>query len=66
MNDPSYLTSAEAAEVLRYTIQHVRRLIVQGRLEGFKIGRDWVVLRSSVDTMAVRDEYLQLPLGKAE
>jgi excisionase family DNA binding protein len=60
--EPSYITSGEAAQRLGYTIQHVRRLIRQHRLEGFKLGRDWVVLSSSVDAWASRVEYLDLPL----
>jgi len=61
MLDPSYVTSAEAARCLGYTIQHVRRLITDRKLQGFKIGRDWVVLKSSVEAFSAKDEYLQLP-----
>jgi len=60
--EPSYITSSVAALRLGYTIQHVRRLIRQHKLEGFKLGRDWVVLSSSVDAWASRGEYLDLPL----
>jgi excisionase family DNA binding protein len=62
MADGMYMTSAEAAERLGYTVQHVRRLVRQNRLEGFKLGRDWVVVCASVDNMLARDEYLALPL----
>ena len=62
MVEPSYITSSAAAQRLGYTIQHVRRLIRQRRLEGFKLGRDWVVLSSSVDAWASREEYIDLPL----
>jgi excisionase family DNA binding protein len=60
--EPSYITSSVAALRLGYTIQHVRRLIRQRKLEGFKLGRDWVVLSTSVDAWASRGEYLDLPL----
>lgn len=64
MIDPEYITSAQAAEQLGYTIQHVRRLIGQGRLAGFKLGRDWVVSRTSVEAMAVKGELLDLPFSQ--
>jgi excisionase family DNA binding protein len=59
-----YMSSGDAAERLGYTIQHVRRLLKQHRLEGFKLGRDWVVLSSSVDAWAKRDEFLDLPFSR--
>ena len=62
--DPDYITSAQAAERLGYTIQHVRRLIHQGRLVGTKIGRDWVVRRDSVEAWASREQVLDLPLAR--
>ena len=62
MAETSYITSSEAALRLGYTIQHVRRLIRQRRLEGFKLGRDWVVMSSSVAAWSSRAEYLDLPL----
>lgn len=66
MAQPSYITSGEAAHRLGYTIQHVRRLIRQQRLEGLKLGRDWLVLSASVDAWASRTEYLDLPLEPTE
>ena len=43
-----WLTVKEAAELLGYTPQHVRRLIIAGDLTGQKRGRDWFVTRSSL------------------
>jgi len=56
-----FVTSAEAARQLGYTIQHARRLINSGRLQGVKIGRDWMVLKSSVEALAAGSENLSLP-----
>lgn len=43
-----FITTDEAADQLRYTPQHVRRLIRDGKLRGQKVGRDWVVEEKSV------------------
>ena len=58
----SFLSSAEAADQLGFTVQHVRRLIKQGDLDGVKIGRDWVVNAASVVEFLQRRENLDLPL----
>ena len=42
------VTITEAAEALGYTVQHTRLLLRQGRLQGTKIGRDWLVVRESI------------------
>ncbi|MFQ5814186.1 MAG: helix-turn-helix domain-containing protein [Anaerolineae bacterium] len=42
------MTTSEASETLGYTIQHTRHLLREGRLQGAKIGRDWLILRESV------------------
>lgn len=43
-----YITAPEAAEELKYTVQHTRLLARQGKLPGIKIGRDWLILRETV------------------
>ena len=58
----SFLSSAQAAELLGFTVQHVRRLIKQGELDGVKVGRDWVVNAQSVAEFLRRRENLELPL----
>lgn len=50
VNENEYMTTPEASEALGYTIQHTRRLVREGRLQGAKIGRDWLILRESVAT----------------
>ena len=62
MADPAYLTVADAAEQLGYTTQHVRRLMRQGRLGGYKLGRDWVVRKDAVESYLARRANLTLPL----
>lgn len=54
------LTAGEAAERLGYTVQHVRRLLREGRLRGTKVGRDWVVLDEAVKEFAGHRENFQL------
>jgi excisionase family DNA binding protein len=49
MGNDTYMTTKEAAEKLGYTTQHTRLLIRQGKLEGSKFGRDWMVVRESVE-----------------
>ncbi|HAM34546.1 MAG TPA: hypothetical protein DCP85_01280 [Elusimicrobia bacterium] len=52
-NPPNdYLTTAEASDVLGYTIQHTRWLIRQNRLHARKFGRDWVLNRVEVVSFA--------------
>jgi excisionase family DNA binding protein len=43
MGDVLYSTK-EAATKLGLSQDHIRRLLEQGRIEGKKVGRDWVVL----------------------
>ena len=48
VNESEYMTTSEASETLGYTVQHTRLLVREGRLQGAKIGRDWLILRESV------------------
>lgn len=48
MAESELLSSKEAAALLGYTVQHVRRLVRENRLQGRKVGRDWVITRESV------------------
>ncbi len=57
-----YLTTAEAARRLGFTVQHTRRLVRNGVIEGRKLGRDWLVSESSVEGYCVRGSVLRLPL----
>lgn len=46
---PDLVTTQQAADALNYTVQHTRLLIRQGRLQGMKFGRDWLIRRDSFD-----------------
>lgn len=56
-----HITVRQAADRLDYTVQHVRRLLRQGELSGSKVGRDWLVLESSVEEFANRRANLNPP-----
>ena len=58
-----HLTTKDAAELLGYTVQHVRRLIREGRLQGRRLGRDWIVDKESVDRYVASRENFELPMG---
>lgn len=38
-----YITSAEAAKQLGFSADHIRKLIRTGKMNGEKIGRNWIV-----------------------
>lgn len=59
---PDFLTTAETADLLGFTVQHVRRLVRNGQLQGSKMGRDWVIFRESVDAFVADRENLDLSL----
>lgn len=44
-----FLTTAEVAKILGYTIQHTRLLIRVSKIRGSKLGRDWLIPRQEVD-----------------
>lgn len=58
-----YISSEEAATRLGYTQQHVSRLARSGELAGKKMGRDWLILRESVDQRAATRENYTLQLS---
>lgn len=62
MRQVSFISTDEAARQLQYTAQHVRRLVREGKLEGEKVGRDWIVSSDSMAKyLAVRENF-SLPL----
>lgn len=63
MSQPAFVSTEEAARQLQYTPQHVRRLVREGRLQGEKVGRDWIVLANSIDEHQLARENMDLPLG---
>jgi len=53
-----YMSTEEAARKLGFHIDHVRRLLREGDLEGIKVGITWLVSRKSVDTYIRQTEGL--------
>lgn len=43
-----FVTTEEAACILQFHVEHVRRLLREGDLKGEKIGVAWLVLKNSV------------------
>jgi len=64
MPQSPYVSTDEAARRLQYTAQHVRRLVREGRLEGEKVGRDWIVSSDSLSQYQTVRENLSLELGQ--
>ncbi len=51
-----YVSTKDAADELGYTVQHTRLLIREGKLSAKKFGRDWMVVRESVEAYSVDRE----------
>jgi excisionase family DNA binding protein len=47
-NRANYLTSFEAAEVLGFTPDHVRKLIARGKIKAEKLGHIWIIHKKSL------------------
>ncbi len=43
-----WITTQEAARLTGYSQTYIGRLLKQGRLDGVKLGHDWIVKRDSV------------------
>jgi excisionase family DNA binding protein len=44
----NYLTSHEAARLLGFCPDHVRRLILQGKIKAVKLGHSWLIKPSDL------------------
>jgi len=62
LNGTEYISTAQAACILSFSVQHVRRLLRNGELAGTKVGRDWIVERDTVYSYLAHAENLPLPL----
>lgn len=56
-----FYTTTEAAKRLGYTIQHVRLLIRQNRLQGVRMGRDWFITEDVLSKYAQRQTKNKIP-----
>lgn len=54
MRETGYLTTREAAEMLRVTVGRVQQLVAEGRLPSVKIGRDRFILESDLALVSER------------
>lgn len=43
------LTANEVAQLINRSMPTARRLLIQGKIKGEKVGRDWVVKREDVN-----------------
>ena len=43
-----FVTTEEAAKMLQFHVEHVRRMLREGNLQGIRMGRTWLVLKKSV------------------
>lgn len=65
MANSEYISTQRAAKLLGYTRVHIRRLARSGELDGKKLGRDWMILRESVNRRAGDKANYSLPLGSS-
>lgn len=66
MPDGEWITTREAAELLGVTDAHIRRLLLEGKLEGHKFGHIWAVRYSSAqEYLSSRPKPGPEPKGKA-
>jgi excisionase family DNA binding protein len=47
----NYLTSAEAAQSLGFSPEHVRKLILQGKIKAEKLGRNWIIEKANLENI---------------
>lgn len=62
MNHEEYVSTEEAARRLQYSQRHIARLVKDGKLSGRKVGRDWLILRESLNRRAGSKENYSLDL----
>jgi len=49
-----FVSTEEAAERLKYHVEHVRKMMREGSIAGLKIGRTWLVKREALDSYMKR------------
>ena len=49
-----FITTKEAAKKLGVTVRRVQALIKAGRLSAQKMGRDWIIRKTDLDKVRVR------------
>ncbi len=49
MNDRPVLTAAEAAEMLGFSADGLRRILARGDIPGRKVGNRWILSRAQIE-----------------
>jgi excisionase family DNA binding protein len=57
-NPEDWITTSQAAEMTGYARAYLRQLIHKGRLQGRKLGRDWILSKEEVLTYAKKMQQL--------
>jgi excisionase family DNA binding protein len=65
LDENRFLTIIEAAKMLGYTPQHTRLLLRMGRLQGTKLGRDWMLTERDVREFTARRSSIALFRNRA-
>ena len=60
----SYLTTGQASNRFGLSQAHIRRLLESGTLDGVKMGRDWLVLTTSVEGYVASRSRARSEVGK--
>ena len=61
-NPIEWITTDEAAELIKYDVSHIRRLVREGLIKGIKRGRDWFL--SKADVLTYAEEMKKLGTAK--
>lgn len=54
MPHEEWITVPEAAKISGYSESHLRYLLREGKLNGRKVGRDWVTTRQAIEEYVAR------------
>ena len=60
-----FVSIEEAAEKFKYHVEHVRKMMREGRIAGLKIGRTWLEKRDALDSILQRIKPVRRPLPQA-
>lgn len=60
MTEPKLLTPAQIAEALQLTESTITRWLRNGRLRGFKVGKDWRVSPADLEAFLEKQANIRL------
>jgi excisionase family DNA binding protein len=43
MSKDNYFTTIDAAKILGFTVDYIRKLIARGKLKAYKLGNNWII-----------------------